>query len=111
NSPTLALFELIAEPRPAEHYLALPEARYLPANARSTWAGQIARLAADPATAERRARFVELRRAMTRALVEAGAGVLAGSDSPQLFMAPGFSLHHEIEALQRAGLTPYQALA
>ena len=110
NSPTLALFEIIAEPRTPDHYLALPEMRYVPENARKAWAGQIAQVAAAPATPEQRARYTELRRAMTRALVEAGALIMAGSDSPQFFMAPGFSLHNEIEALQRAGLTPFQAL-
>jgi imidazolonepropionase-like amidohydrolase len=48
---------------------------------------------------------------MTRALHEAGAGLMAGSDSPQFFMAPGFALHRELAALARAGLSPFEALA
>jgi imidazolonepropionase-like amidohydrolase len=33
-----------------------------------------------------------------------------GTDSPQMFNVPGFALHHEIELMQEAGLTPYQVL-
>jgi imidazolonepropionase-like amidohydrolase len=36
--------------------------------------------------------------------------VLLGSDAPQLFSVPGFSLHREMEAMVKAGLTPYQVL-
>lgn len=33
-----------------------------------------------------------------------------GSDAPQTFNVPGFSLHRELEALQQAGLRPYDIL-
>ena len=36
--------------------------------------------------------------------------MLAGSDSPNPFVYPGFSLHDELGLLVRAGLTPAQAL-
>ena len=111
NSPTLALFEVVADPRPVEAYLAMEAMGYVPDNARTAWAAQVTQMAAAPVPPERRARYLELRRAMTRALRDAGAGLMAGSDSPQLFMAPGFALHDELAALQRAGLTPYEALA
>jgi imidazolonepropionase-like amidohydrolase len=35
---------------------------------------------------------------------------LLGSDAPQVFDVPGFSLHHELKYMVDAGLTPYQAL-
>jgi len=41
----------------------------------------------------------------------AGAGLLLGSDAPQVLNVPGFSIHHELSALVKAGLTPYDALA
>lgn len=58
----------------------------------------------------RRARYVSLRNRIVRALADSGANLLAGSDAPDWFMAEGFTLHREIEALVRAGLTPYHAL-
>ena len=47
---------------------------------------------------------------MIKALHDAGAGLLLGSDSPQLFNVPGFSIHHELAFLVEAGLTPFEAL-
>jgi imidazolonepropionase-like amidohydrolase len=39
-----------------------------------------------------------------------GAGLLLGSDSPQIFNVPGFAIHRELEYLVDAGLTPFEAL-
>ena len=43
-------------------------------------------------------------------LNRAGVSILAGSDSPNPFVYPGFSLHDELGLLVRAGLTPAEAL-
>jgi imidazolonepropionase-like amidohydrolase len=45
------------------------------------------------------------------ALHRAGVPILAGTDSPGPGMAHGLSLHHELELLVLAGLTPAEALA
>jgi hypothetical protein len=46
----------------------------------------------------------------TNDLNKAGVKLLAGTDSPQAFVFPGFSLHEELELLVRSGLTPLEAL-
>jgi imidazolonepropionase-like amidohydrolase len=46
----------------------------------------------------------------TRDLNRAGVKLLAGTDMPQAFVYPGFSLHEELELLVRSGLTPIEAL-
>jgi hypothetical protein len=46
----------------------------------------------------------------TMELHKAGIGLLAGTDTPQPFVYPGFSLHDELELLVKAGLTPLDAL-
>jgi imidazolonepropionase-like amidohydrolase len=43
-------------------------------------------------------------------LNRAGVRMLAGSDSPNPFVYPGFSLHDELGLLVRSGLTPAEAL-
>jgi imidazolonepropionase-like amidohydrolase len=43
-------------------------------------------------------------------LHEAGAGLLLGSDSPQVFNVPGFALHHELRLIAEAGLSPFAAI-
>ncbi len=60
----------------------------------------------DPALARR---FIEVRAALLRALAEEDV-VLLGSDAPQIFNVPGFSIHHELGMMVDAGLSPYQAL-
>ena len=46
----------------------------------------------------------------TNELHKAGVRLLAGTDMPQAFVFPGFSLHEELELLVRSGLTPAEAL-
>ena len=46
----------------------------------------------------------------TRELKELGVKLLAGTDMPQPFVYPGFSLHDELGLLVRSGLTPLEAL-
>jgi imidazolonepropionase-like amidohydrolase len=43
-------------------------------------------------------------------LRKAGVKLLAGTDAPQAFIYPGFSLHDELALLVRSGLTPLEAL-
>ncbi|HST07899.1 MAG TPA: amidohydrolase family protein, partial [Gemmatimonadaceae bacterium] len=47
---------------------------------------------------------------LVRRLNRVGVPILAGSDSPNPFVYPGFSLHDELALLVRAGLTPAEAL-
>ena len=56
------------------------------------------------------ARAVALRQQLILELHRNGAGLLLGSDSPQIFNVPGFAIHHELEYLVDAGLTPFEAL-
>jgi imidazolonepropionase-like amidohydrolase len=43
-------------------------------------------------------------------MADAGAPLLMGTDSPQMFNVPGFALHRELRLMGEAGLTPYQVL-
>jgi imidazolonepropionase-like amidohydrolase len=45
-----------------------------------------------------------------RALYHAGVPFLLGSDAPQWWNVPGFSIQRELDAMIKAGFTPYQAL-
>jgi imidazolonepropionase-like amidohydrolase len=54
--------------------------------------------------------FIELRRKLIYECQKNGVGLLLGSDGPQVFNVPGFSVHHELKYMVDAGLTPYQAL-
>ena len=51
-------------------------------------------------------RFDIIRRKLIKKLQDDGHGMLLGSDAPQLFNVPGFSIQHEIQGMLNAGLTP-----
>jgi imidazolonepropionase-like amidohydrolase len=110
NSPTLALFTRVASAETADVLAARPEMRYVTPQALAAWREQITAMRTDAPPPARRARFVAIRRQLVNALQDAGAPLLAGSDSPQLFLVAGAALHEELEALVAAGLSPYAAL-
>ncbi len=56
------------------------------------------------------ANILRLRRRVLKALHDAGVPVLLGTDSPQIFSVPGFSIHHEMQVMVESGLTPYAVL-
>jgi imidazolonepropionase-like amidohydrolase len=81
-------------------------AKYVPGLVQGGWlAGAAAATAADSIVARS---YFSLER--TRDLKDAGVKLLAGTDMPQAFVYPGFSLHEELELLVRSGLTPLEAL-
>ncbi len=111
NVPTQVLVEVRINDVPVSELRNLPEMRYVPKRTLARWAEAKATVIADrnfsPATA---ARAIELRRRLILELHRAGAGLLLGSDAPQVFNVPGFSIHRELDTLVAAGLTPYEAL-
>lgn len=52
----------------------------------------------------------KLRLRLTKALHDAGAHLLLGTDTPNPFVVQGFSIHEELRNLVQAGLTPYEAI-
>lgn len=111
NVPTQSLFEHVTSAVDPEAMAQWPEMRYMPAATVLNWVRSkrevVGDSAFDPGLA---VRAIELRRALILALQEAGAGLLLGSDSPQIFNVPGFSLHRELGYLVASGLTPFEAL-
>ncbi len=47
---------------------------------------------------------------MIKALSDAGARLLVGSDAGFTYVIAGVTIHEELDLFVRAGLTPYQAL-
>ena len=54
--------------------------------------------------------FLKIRRQLIVACYRGGVDLLLGSDGPQVFNVPGFSVHHELRYLVDAGLTPFEAI-
>ena len=89
-----------------------PLMRFIPRSLRWRWdPAQDGRL--QGRSAERQAierQFYEKDRAQIAAMREAGVQFLAGTDTPDGFAFPGFSLHDELAELVGAGLSPMEAL-
>lgn len=111
NVPTLSLVEHLTEPETGEELIQRPEMRYMPQNVLQQWAQVKNNFDNRPDfEPENAAKLVQLRRDLTLALHQAGAPIVLGSDAPQFFNVPGFSIHHEMRMMVDAGLTPYEVL-
>ena len=109
--PTQCLAERWAGPSSTLVLLADKEMAYMSKETLGRWEESKKQMQANAAYDPNRARrFVELRRRIIKAMYDSGVGVLLGSDAPQVFNVPGFSIQHEIEMYVAAGLTPYEAL-
>jgi imidazolonepropionase-like amidohydrolase len=88
-------------------FTADPRLKYLPPVFRSWWSSQKPTPEAAAAMKGWHRRSAGLVRAMHRA----GVPILAGTDTPNPFVFPGFSLHDELALLvAEGGLTPLEAL-
>lgn len=88
-----------------------PEMKYMDINIVTGWVNTKKNLLNNPnykpATVTK---LIEIRKKLINACNKNGVGLLLGSDAPQVFDVPGFSVHHELRYLVDAGLTPYEAL-
>ncbi|HEX8556594.1 MAG TPA: amidohydrolase family protein [Pyrinomonadaceae bacterium] len=110
NTPTLALFKIVVSSDGPAEFLKWPELRYVPSKMREGFARQKAGIKAGEEPEAERRRYLELRDRAVKALHDAGARLLVGPDSPQLFLVPGFATHREMAAMGEAGLSPYAVL-
>jgi imidazolonepropionase-like amidohydrolase len=114
NVPTAALWENLFDRTSPDELLKRPENRYVPRAWLNNWAtakrNRIQQDAQQGVTPEMASQFLRARRTMLKALADAGAPLLMGTDSPQIFSVPGFSLQRELALAVEAGLTPYQVL-
>ncbi len=86
-----------------------PEMRYASTAEVTEWvANKRANVEAYPLA--QRQRYIALRRRLIKAMHDGGVGLLLGSDAPQTWNVPGFSMHRELATYVAAGLTPYDAL-
>jgi imidazolonepropionase-like amidohydrolase len=111
NVPTQVLMENLVPAVSLEVLQRRPEMRYVSRETQSKWAEVKRSLLQEAgATVESATRTMDVRRKLIKALHRGGAGLLLGSDAPQIYNVPGFATHRELEALVAAGLTPYEGL-
>ena len=109
--PTQSLFDRWASPDPAETLASQPEMKYMVKSTLDAWSRNKERfLNSEDFSEEKYKKFNALRRKLITALNDSGHGLLLGSDAPQVFNVPGFSIQHEMQGMISAGLTPYDVL-
>jgi imidazolonepropionase-like amidohydrolase len=109
NVPTQSLFETTSGFTPIADLLKRPGMDFLSEALKSSWQQSVVDIRNRSSDEERR-NFLAARRSLIVALQDAGAGLLLGSDAPQIMNVPGFSVHQELAYMVAAGLTPLQAL-
>ena len=110
--PTMVLWEVgiigLGDIDEMENY---PEMRYWPRQQVRSWAARVRqRRQAPNFDVEVAQAFGRNRMRVLEALNDAGVTILMGTDSPQMFSVPGFSLHREMQAMLNAGMTTYEIL-
>ncbi len=108
--PTETLMRYVVGNYTAAEMAAWPEMRYWSREGIAEWVKQTDGFRGDGAPAAAKARYLDLRTKLIRGLHQAGVGFLLGSDAPQIWNVPGFSVRRELVYLVDAGLTPFQAL-
>ena len=107
--PTSALWEVLFNTIPLETLTAYPELKYAPPGAVDAWTKAYNnRLTQTPREAA--ANIIKNRVTILRALHEGGVKILMGTDAPQQFSIPGFSLHRELLRMREAGMSNYDIL-
>lgn len=109
--PTMALWETLYGVAALETLQAFPELKYMPPNQVQNWTNthrqRLSNPQLDRAVSQQ---VIDNRMRILAALHEGGVPVLMGTDAPQQFSVPGFSLHRELERMADAGMSPYEII-
>lgn len=109
--PTQSLFERWFATIGSDELLQQPEMVYMPKTTLQNWKTRKDESINDPSfNTEQWKKFDGIRKELIAKLNANGHGMLLGSDAPQLFNVPGFSIHHEIQGMIGAGMTPLEIL-
>lgn len=110
--PTQALWETIIGAADYEAMKQYDELKYIPVALRENYFGFVSMRIDERPESERKQALkeAEWRRKLLRAMNEKEVLILMGTDAPQLFSVPGFSIHRELPHMAAAGMSPYEIL-
>jgi imidazolonepropionase-like amidohydrolase len=107
--PTSALWAVLFNGIPLDTLKAYPELKYVPESAVATWAKMYEDRTRQMSATEAK-NILANRTRILSALHKGGVKILMGTDAPQQFSVPGFSLHREFKFMRDAGMSPYEIL-
>jgi imidazolonepropionase-like amidohydrolase len=109
--PTQALWETLIGAADQEELKSFDEIRYMPKAVINSWNNSLTNISNSYLHSGSFARLhANNRDKLLKGLQEAGVRVLMGTDAPQVYSVPGFSIHRELKAMSKAGLNNYQIL-
>jgi imidazolonepropionase-like amidohydrolase len=97
-------------PRSEESIRAQPDFRFYPPSVQERYLSFYKKTRLNQVPYDKRARWVEYRNKLIKAIYDAGGKIMAGSDTPEFLWLYGFTMHRELNALSEAGLSNYAAL-
>lgn len=109
--PTQSLFTRLLSPASAKDMIQEPEMAYMPSATRYSWVSNKSKLINDEEyDIEEYNQFIELRREILQCAYQHDVQFILGSDAPQIFNVPGFSIQHEMQSLVDAEIPIYDVL-
>ncbi len=109
--PTMVLWETILGVGDLEAMKEFPELQYVSPRSVQGWVNAFEQRVSNPDfDPTYMNNIADARMRILSELHKAGVRVLMGTDAPQQFSVPGFSLHREMEKMIEAGMSPYEVL-
>jgi len=108
--PTLVVFRNMIYLNDLEEVHNHPDVARVPRRMRRYWESYRVGRALKPSTRETRRREILKYQELTGILHQSGVPLLVGTDTPEPYVTPGFSLHQELEMLVESGLSPSDAI-
>jgi imidazolonepropionase-like amidohydrolase len=109
--PTMALWETLRGTADLATLLAFPELKYMPLEQIQQWrSAQESLLKNSDFNQDVARNVIKNRMRLLKVLDDGGVKILLGSDAPQRFSVPGFSIHREMKRMADAGMKPYDIL-
>lgn len=110
NTPTLNLMELAVNGAAREQLARRPALADLPPQLRATVMSDFAVNLFSSETLQAMRDSLPIQQRLLRYMLDEGAPILAGTDTPALGAIPGDALHRELELIAAAGVGPFEAL-
>jgi imidazolonepropionase-like amidohydrolase len=109
--PTMVLWETIIGAPDAATLRAFPELKFMPRDIVKQWTEAFEGRQSTPQFSRAKAqRIAADRKRLLKVMDAQGVKILLGTDSPQQFSVPGFSIHREMKSMAEAGMKPYEIL-
>ena len=105
------MFSRWVSPTSAKEMIQEPEMAYMSSATRYKWVSSKTKMVNDAEyRIEQYSQFLDVRHEILKCAHKNGVQFLLGSDAPQVFNVPGFSIQHEMQSLVDAGIPIYDVL-